>query len=179
MDALALPIVALYGLSNGILATSIKDLSDQDAKVGTRAGAGPSVAWTIGHLCHYKVQTLGLLGQSRDNSFSALFEKTPASDGSNYPTLAELVASFGALTAELTAAVGSESGRARFESPMPGAGPHEEKQVLDTIRRLQHDRQPASHAGRTARIQAGSQSPARRWRHSTGEPLPRAREPDR
>ncbi len=131
MDALARPIVALYGLSNGILATSIKDLSDQDARVRVRSGAGPSIAWTIGHLCHHKIQALGLLGQPRDNPFSAQFEKTPASDGSNYPTLTELMASYAALNADLCGALASAS--ARLESPMPGGGPHDEKKVLDTI----------------------------------------------
>jgi uncharacterized damage-inducible protein DinB len=131
MDALARPIVALYELSKNILATSVKDLSDLDAKARIRAGAGPSVAWTVGHLCHHKVQALGLLGQSHDNPFAALFESTPASDGSNYPTLTELMASFSALNAELCPALASAS--ARLDSPMPGAGPHDEKKVLDTI----------------------------------------------
>jgi uncharacterized damage-inducible protein DinB len=131
MDTLARPIVALYGLSQGILATSIKDLTDDDAKVRTRAGAGPSVAWTVGHLCHHKVQALGLLGHTRDNPFAAAFESTPASDGANYPTLTELMASYAALNADVCSALASAS--ARLESPMPGAGPHDEKKVLDTI----------------------------------------------
>jgi uncharacterized damage-inducible protein DinB len=131
MDTLARPIVALYGLSNGILATSVKDLSDQDAKTRIRAGAGPSVAWAVGHLCHYKVKALALLGQTRDNPFSALFNNAPASDGTNYPTLSELMASFSALNADLCGALASSA--ARLESPMPDAGPHDEKKVFDTI----------------------------------------------
>ena len=58
MDALVRPIVGLYGLSNGILATGIGDLSDEDAHTRSRDGAGPSVAWTIGHLCHFKMVVL-------------------------------------------------------------------------------------------------------------------------
>ena len=42
MDTLAHPIIALYGLSNGILATGIGDLSDQDARARSRGGTGPS-----------------------------------------------------------------------------------------------------------------------------------------
>lgn len=131
MDALLRPLVGLYGLSNGILATSISDLSDQDAKVRSRSGSGPSIAWTIGHLCHYKVVALGLLGHPRENLFAATFESTPASDGADYPPLADLAESFTRLNAELCAAL--ESASARLEAPMPGAGPHDEKKVLDTV----------------------------------------------
>lgn len=33
MDTLARPLIGLYGLSNGILSTSLQDLSERDAKV--------------------------------------------------------------------------------------------------------------------------------------------------
>jgi hypothetical protein len=65
MDASMRPIIALHGVSNSILATGIRDLTDQDARTRSRGGAGPSIAWTIGHLCHYKVKVLELLGQPR------------------------------------------------------------------------------------------------------------------
>ena len=111
MDALIRPIIALHGVSNSILATGIQDLTDQDAKVRSRGGSGPSIAWTIGHLCHYKVKVLELLGQPRENAFAAQFEHTPASDGSDYPTLAELAASFSALDNDLCNALASSVDR--------------------------------------------------------------------
>lgn len=57
MDTLVRPIGAQYALSNGILNTSVKDLSETEAKRPSRNGEGPSIAWTIGHLsrillCH-------------------------------------------------------------------------------------------------------------------------------
>ena len=131
MDALVRPIVGLYGLSNGILATSIADLSEQDAKARSRGGTGPSIAWTIGHLCHYKIQALGLLGHATESSFAATFEQTPATDGADYPALADLAARFAALHAELSTAL--DTSTARLEAPMPGAGPHDEKRILDKV----------------------------------------------
>jgi uncharacterized damage-inducible protein DinB len=130
MDPLANPIIALYGLSNGILHTSIGDLSDEHAKVRSRGGAGPSIAWTIGHLCHFKIKVLELLGHSREDSFAAMFEQA-ATDGAGYPPLADLAASFSALNSDLCAALASSNGR--LEAPMPGAGPHAEKRILDTV----------------------------------------------
>ncbi len=132
MEPMARAIVAQYGVSGGILATSVKDLSDSDAKTRSRAGSGPSIVWTIGHLCHYKVKMLQLLGRAKENPFAAAFEHAAATDGSNYPALAELLASFSALNSELSAAV-SEVSAARLDAPMPGSGPHDEKKVFDTL----------------------------------------------
>ena len=130
MDTLARPIIALYGLSNGILATGIGDLSDQDAKARSRGGAGPSISWTIGHLCHFKIKVLELMGQSRDNPFASTFEQT-ATDGANYPPLDDLAASFAALHGDLCTALTSSADR--LEAPMPGAEPPAEKRILDTV----------------------------------------------
>jgi hypothetical protein len=131
MDTSIRPIIALHGVSNGILATSIGDLTDQGAKARSRGGAGPSIAWTIGHLCHYKIKMLGLLGQPRENPFTAQFEHTPASDGSDYPSLSDLAASFSALNERVCAALASSGDR--LEAPEPSAGPHGEQRILDTI----------------------------------------------
>jgi uncharacterized damage-inducible protein DinB len=131
MDALIRPIIALHDVSNGILATSIEDLTDQDAKARSRGGTGPSIAWTIGHLCHFKLKVLELLGQPRENPFTAQFEQTPASDGLDYPPLADLAASFSALNSDLCTALASSLDR--LQAPMPGAGPHAEKRILDTV----------------------------------------------
>lgn len=131
MDSLVRPIIGTYQISNGILATSIRDLSDQDAKQRSRNATGPSIAWTIGHLCNYKIQVLGLLGNPRENPYKAKFESAPATDGADYPPLAELAAQFASLNAEVCAAL--ESSAARLEEVMPNSGPHAEKRVLDTV----------------------------------------------
>lgn len=131
MDSLAQPIIALYGLSNGILATAIADLSDEDARERTRGGTGPSIAWTLGHLCHSKVAALALLGHPRENPFATRFEHAAATDGANYPPLADLAASFSALNADLCTALAASADR--LDAPMPGGGPHDEKRIRDTV----------------------------------------------
>jgi uncharacterized damage-inducible protein DinB len=132
MESMARSIVAQYQLSGGILATSVKDLSDRDAKTRSRGGSGPSIAWTIGHLCHYKIKMLQLLGRARENPFVDRFEHAAATDGSDYPPLVELLASFSALDSALSAAV-SEASDAQLDAAMPGSGPHDEKRVYDTL----------------------------------------------
>ncbi|MEO8259927.1 MAG: DinB family protein [Acidobacteriota bacterium] len=131
MDALIRPIIALHRVSNSILATGIGDLTDQSAKARSRGGAGPSIAWTMGHLCHYKIEILGMLGQPRENPFTAQFEHTAASDGSDYPPLADFAASYSGLNDDVCAALASSGDR--LEAMMPGPGPHDEKRILDTV----------------------------------------------
>ena len=132
MESLVRPIAGQYALSHSILTTSVKDLSDQEARTRARGGSGASIAWTIGHLCHHRTQVLGLLGRPKESPFAARFGSTPASDGQDYPRLTELMASWAALHAELSAAFGAASAQ-QLERPMPNAGPHEEKKILDTV----------------------------------------------
>jgi|SRR6185295_13071263 uncharacterized damage-inducible protein DinB len=130
MDPAARPIIGLYELSHRMLTLAAGDLSDQDARTRSRGGTGPSIAWTIGHLCHHKVQVLELLGQPRQNPFAATFEGA-ATDGQAYPPLAELVASFSALNGEVCAALAAAGDR--LDAPAPDAGPHGEKRLAETI----------------------------------------------
>ena len=131
MDALVRPLVGLYGLSNGILATGIADLSEQDAKTRSRGGTGPSVAWTIGHLCHFRDRGSGPPGPRARERLRLDVRKRPGSDGTDYPSLAELAATFSRLSTELNAAL--ESASARLDAQMPDAGLHNGKRVLDTV----------------------------------------------
>lgn len=131
MEDVVQPIIALHKVSSSVLATSIRDLTDESARARSRGGSGPSIAWTIGHLCHHKISMLGLLGQPRDNPFTAQFERTPASDGSDYASLTDLAGSYAALSADVCAALTSSGDR--LETAMPGGGPHDEKRILDTV----------------------------------------------
>lgn len=132
MDPLVRPLVAHYGLSRGLMATAVTDLTDGDAKRRSRAGTGPSVAWTIGHLCHWKIEMLGLLGRPQDNPFTPQFDKAAATDGRDYPALAALLDSWHALSGALMEALGATPS-AQIEARMPGAGPHDEKKIVDTL----------------------------------------------
>jgi uncharacterized damage-inducible protein DinB len=131
METLVQPLVAQLALSQRILSTGVKDLSDADARMRSRGGTGPSVAWNVGHLCHHKIGMLKLLGHERENPFAAQFATTAATDGSDYPTLASLISSYTELNDALSAAVAE--GAALLDSPMPGSAPHAEKKIFDTI----------------------------------------------
>lgn len=131
MDTLAAPILGLQELSRNILATAIGDLTDADAKLRSRGGAGPSIAWTIGHLCHFKLEMLELLGQSRENPFAPRFADAGATEGDDYPSLDELAASYNALQDDVRDALSAAGDR--LTAPIPGHGMHGETRALDRI----------------------------------------------
>ena len=91
MDALARPIRALYDLSHHILATSVEGSDRCRRDHPGPGGRGAVHRVDHGHLCHYKVQALGLLGHPKESPFAAQFERTAASDGADYPRLAALL----------------------------------------------------------------------------------------
>ena len=132
MDQLARPIIALYELSNGILNTGIGDLSDENAKTRSRGGEGPSIAWTIGHLCHYKIKVLNLLGQIARES---VLLDLRARGGNRRRGLSAAERPGG----ELFGAEHRTVHRARFfrRSPRgtrcPAPGSHDEKRIIDTV----------------------------------------------
>lgn len=131
MDTLAAPIMGLQELSRNILATAISDLTDADAKLRSRGGTGPSVAWTIGHLCHFKLEMLELLGQAREDLFATRFAHAGASAGDDYPSLGELAVSYNALDDDVRHALGAAG--ERLTAPIPGSGMHGETRALDRI----------------------------------------------
>ena len=132
MGTLARPIIALYELSNRILDTSISDLSEADARVRGRDGSGPSVAWTLGHLCHHKLRVLALLGDARVDPFADAFGHTAATDGTGYPPLAELASTFALLHTDVCTALAASADR--LEAPLPSEGVHrQERKIIDVV----------------------------------------------
>lgn len=131
MHALAEPIIGLQELSHSILATAIGDLSDADARMRSRGGTGPSIAWTVGHLCHFKLTMLAVLGQTRDNPFAAQFGEAGAGDGADYPSLDELAASYTELHNNVRDALGAAGDS--LGAPLPAGGLHGESRTLDRI----------------------------------------------
>ena len=68
----------------------LDDLSDEQARERSRGEVGPSIAWTVGHLLYYRVHVLNLLSEESENPYEASFGKAAATDGSDYPSVAEL-----------------------------------------------------------------------------------------
>lgn len=105
------------------------DLDDVQARTRSRDGDGPSIAWLVGHLLHYRYYLLGVLGVSIESPLGDAFTK-PATDGSDYPAVAELQARWASVAEQFHGAVAAKS---EAEWDAPGEGSDEEKSLRDQL----------------------------------------------
>lgn len=130
--SLATPIAESLKLTDFVMQIVTKDLADETARKQSRGDEGASIAWVIGHLLHYRHDLMKVLGSPKESPFKEQFAGS-ATDGMDYPTIAELLKSWSEVsqqTLEVVNAVTDE----QIEAPLPAAsGPHAERRVLDTL----------------------------------------------
>ena len=83
-------LIGLYGTTDFLMPLVLDDLSDEDARKRSRGEEGPSIVWTVGHLLHYRIYVVNLRGEERTNPYEERFGNAAASEGSDYPSVAEL-----------------------------------------------------------------------------------------
>jgi uncharacterized damage-inducible protein DinB len=127
----AAPLMNVFGTTDHLIPLILEGLSDADARTRAREGNGPSIAWHLGHLLSYRSTGLKLLGQDADNPYEAAFGSSPATDGRDYPTTAELGAQWDSVSERFTAALATATDE-ELQAPAPG-GAHAEDCVRDTL----------------------------------------------
>ncbi len=85
----------------------------------------------MGHLLSYRHQGLQLLGQAEDNPYEEAFERSPATDGRDYPTTTELSEQWSRVSTRFLGAISSATEEA-ITAPIT-SGVHAEKSVCDQI----------------------------------------------
>ncbi len=116
--------------SAGTINLVATDLDEDDARRRARGNEGASIAWVLGHLINYRYRMMALLGAEKTNPLADTFTKH-ATDGSDYPTMAELVSAWNTVTGELNAVTETVADE-QLQSP-PASAPHREKTVMDTL----------------------------------------------
>jgi uncharacterized damage-inducible protein DinB len=124
-------LAGIFGMTDFMIPMVLDDLTDEQAFARPRGEGGPSIAWTVGHLLHYRVFMLNRFGQSRDNPFEAKFGNVAATDGSDYPSLAELRRTWDEVEDEFVAAVSALS-EAELDAQLQ-EGWHAEQTLRDQV----------------------------------------------
>lgn len=119
-----------FGMTDYLIPLVLEDLRDEDARKRTRDDEGPSIAWIVGHLLHYRHHVMSLLGAERDNPWAEKFASAEATDGSDYPTVAELLEAWERVADDFARVMTSKSD-ADFERPADGA--HDERSLRDQV----------------------------------------------
>ena len=127
----AAPLMNIFGTTDHLIPLILDDLSDVDARTRARDDEGPSIVWHLGHLLSYRHKMLQWLGQSEANPYESAFGSTPATDGRDYPTTAELSEQWSYVSERFMGALASASEEA-LAAPVQG-GPHAEECVRDKI----------------------------------------------
>ena len=105
MTGITQTLTGTFGMTDFLVPLVLEDLSDEDARKRSREGEGPSIAWTVGHLMHYRYYVMSMLGDERVDPAGETFTQA-ATEGSDYPTLGELQEQWGAALGALRKEMG-------------------------------------------------------------------------
>lgn len=123
-------LMGTFGMTDYLIPMVLEDVTDEDARKRTRGEEGPSITWIVGHLLHYRHVVMELLGAERDNPWAERFAETEATDGADYPTIAELRDAWEEVADDFADVMCSKTD-ADFDRPVDG--PHDEQTLRDQI----------------------------------------------
>ena len=130
MSHTAETLMGTFGMTDYLIPLVLEDLSDEDARRRSRGDEGPSIAWMVGHLLHYRHHVMGLLGDEREDPWADKFATAEATDGTDYPTVAELRQAWERVADDFADLMVTK-GDADFDQPADGA--HEERSLRDQL----------------------------------------------
>ena len=130
MSRTAETLMGTFGMTDYLIPMVLEDLTDEDARKRARGEEGPSIAWMVGHLLHYRHHVMELLGAERENVWTESFAHADATDGSDYPTVVELREAWERVAADFAEVVGSTE-EENFDRPAEGA--HDERSLRDQV----------------------------------------------
>lgn len=130
MSSTTKTLESFFGTTDFLIPLVLGDLTDEQARTRTRDGEGPSVAWLVGHMLEYRYRIMNMLGAGLESPY-ARFGETGATDGSDYPTLAELREAWTSVAEQLYGVLDGAT-EETFERPVEG-GPHAEQSFRDAI----------------------------------------------
>jgi len=134
MSQLIRPIAESLRISDFFIDLLTGDLTNDQAVVRIRGEEGPSISWILGHLLNGRCEILKLLDPHAENPFADRFDRlVAATDGSDYPDIADLMRSWGEISERVFdafEAIGDE----QLVGPIAEMGaPHEEKNLLGVL----------------------------------------------
>ena len=130
MSATARTLMGTFGTTDYLVPMVLEDLGEEDARVRSRGDEGPSIAWIVGHLLHYRHHVMSLLGAERENPWETQFHTAEATDGRDYPSVPELRSAWERVAQDFAAVLTAQP-EAEFDRPAQGV--HEERTVRDQM----------------------------------------------
>jgi uncharacterized damage-inducible protein DinB len=130
MSGTADTLMGTFGMTDYLIPMVLEDLTDEDARKRARGEEGPSIAWTVGHLLHYRLHVMELLGAPRENPWAERFASAEATDGSDYPTVVELRAAWGPVAEDFARVMAAQT---EDDFARPLSGTRDERSLRDQV----------------------------------------------
>lgn len=130
MTRSAQTLATLFGTIDFLVPLVLDDLTEEQARARSRDRQGPSIAWSLGHLLHFRNDALALLGAPKEDAYGERFASTAATDGEGYPTLDTLRGDWDRAAAALAAALEKAT---EDSLDAQATGPHDVKTVRDRL----------------------------------------------
>jgi len=130
MSHTAETLMGTFRLTDYLVPMALEDVTDEDARKRSRGDEGPSIAWLVGHMLHYRHHVLSLLGAERDDPWGKQFGEAEATDGSGYPTVTELRTAWDQLADDFAEVMASMTD---MDFDRPVEGPHDEETLRDQL----------------------------------------------
>lgn len=91
MTDLARPVLTGLEVADFNVRLQAGDLDDATARRRARGEAGASISWILGHLLCQRCYLLAACGEETENPYESRFSfRAPATDGADYPPIADL-----------------------------------------------------------------------------------------
>lgn len=134
MRELIRPVAESLRVSDFFVELLTSDLTNRQAVQRVRGTEGPSISWALGHLLNGRCEALKLLDPDAENPFATRFDRlVAATDGSDYPDIADLASSWQDISRRLFTALDS-IGDEQILKPIPEMlAPHEERNLLGVM----------------------------------------------
>ncbi len=125
-------VAGSLGTTNMLMPLVLGDLTDNLSRRRTRGGNGPSIAWQVGHMVDYRCQLIALVGGRKESPFGGAFATSSATDGAEYPTVAEFLRHWQRVEADLAAAL-EGAAESTVRGTVACGSPHAGRPVLDAV----------------------------------------------
>ncbi len=131
MSELIRPIAENLRLTDFFMDLLTDDLTDDQAVQRVRDTEGPSISWVVGHLLNGRCEMLKLLDPDVENPFAERFDRlVAATDGSDYPSIGDLRASWREYSERLHGAITRVTDEQLTTTVEQVGIPHAEKNLL-------------------------------------------------
>ena len=132
MNAMIQPIIESFRLSSFVVELQTGGLTDEQAQQRPNDGKGASIAWTLGHLCDYRVKLMNVFGAGKGSAYAEYATKS-AAEIASYPSVEELRADWKTIAADLEGVLQEVTDEQLLAAAPAEAAVHGEKRMLDAM----------------------------------------------